>query len=352
MTASHSTNCGRRLSLALIGCGAISEAFHLPALREHSERVERLVLVDPDGQRARGLASQFPNSEVAGHHAGVLPDVDGAIVASPPHTHHSIAIACVEHGVPVLCEKPLSESAAKARELVSAAHDHGVEVAVNNTRRLYPANRRIKEMLAGGILGNVRRLEFAEGERFEWPAVSDFYFGPESDGRGVLLDKGAHVLDLACWWLGEKPRVVSFRDDYMGGTEAMCRLDFEADECSGTVVLSWLRKLENTFRVSGEQGTVETTVFGWDSITHRDERGRERTVRPSGERHVKADFASMLIENFLDVAGGEAEPFVPAASVQHSIELIEDCYEARERFDMPWFAPQSRLRVGHGGRHD
>lgn len=338
MTALDDT--ARKPTIALVGCGAISEDFHLPALREQSERIRRIVFVDPDLERARLLASKFGSSEVAGDHRSVVEDVDGAIVASPPDTHHAVSIDFVEHGAPVLCEKPLAESAAEVGDLVRTARERGVEVAVNNTRRLYPANRRIKEMISDGTLGNVRRLEFAEGERFEWPAASPSYFGRESDGRGVLLDKGAHVLDLACWWLGRRPRVVTYRDDYMGGTEAMCRLEFEAGNSRGTVVLSWLRKLGNTFRVVGEKATAETTVFGWDSVTLFEDGERGRRIRASKKRHVKADFASMLIENFLDVVGGLDEPIVPASAVRDSIELIGDCYEQRLRFDMPWFAPR------------
>lgn len=330
----------RKPKIALVGCGAISEEFHLPALRAQSDRVRKAVFVDPDLKRARRLASEFEPSEVAGDHRNVIGDVDGVIVASPPDTHHTISIDFVEHGIPVLCEKPLCESAAEVEDLVRTAREWDVRVAVNNTRRLYPANRRIKEMIADGTLGTVRRLEFAEGERFEWPAASPSYFGRESNGRGVLLDKGAHVLDLACWWLGRRPRVVTYLDDYMGGTEAMCRLEFEAGKSRGTVVLSWLGKVGNTFRVVGEKATAETTVFGWDSITLFEDQGRERRIRASKKRNVKADFASMLIENFLDVVGGKDEPIVPASSVRHSIELIGECYEQRQRFDMPWFAPR------------
>ncbi|TVP58435.1 MAG: gfo/Idh/MocA family oxidoreductase, partial [Gemmatimonadales bacterium] len=102
---------GKRLNaiktVALIGCGAISESFHLPALRQVRDGSLDLVLVDPDESRARALAEVHGTSQYARSHREFEGRVDAAIIASPHHTHVPIARDLVEAGIPVLSEKPL-----------------------------------------------------------------------------------------------------------------------------------------------------------------------------------------------------------------------------------------------------
>jgi predicted dehydrogenase len=64
--------------------------------------------------------------------------VDGVIIATPPALHHAMAKWFLQRGIHVLCEKPLAESLDQARELVDMARSHHAQLAVNQTRRLFP----------------------------------------------------------------------------------------------------------------------------------------------------------------------------------------------------------------------
>jgi predicted dehydrogenase/nucleoside-diphosphate-sugar epimerase len=322
--------------IAVVGCGAIAEAFHVPALARHESIRSELVLVDPDLPRARDLARRFGAGGACADIREVLDRIDGAIVAVPPRLHHPIGLACIRAGVHVLCEKPLAETPEAARELVDVADREGVALAVNQTRRLFPSFLKVRELLRSGAIGRPERIEYQMGEPFDWPAATASYFGAAGSKKGVLLDTGAHILDLVCWWLGEKPELSDYRDDSSGGTEAVAQISLRTRECEARVRLSWLSKLANRYRIEGEAGSIEGGAYEWSSLTLRDAAGRGRKLRV-GERGLGFDdLANRLIDNFLDVVRGLAEPLVPGAEVLSSIELIEACYQQRSRFDLPW----------------
>ncbi len=327
-------------SLAIIGCGAIVEAFHLPALARYPEVMRRVALVDKDLGRAARLAERFGAGRTEHNYRAILPDVDGVVVATPHHLHYPIALECLRGGRHVLCEKPVAESGDQVRHLVAEAEAHGVHLAVNNTRRLYPSYRKVHELLREGAIGTPRRLEFFWGEKFDWPSATGFYVGSGGPARGVLLDKGAHVLDLICWWLGGQPEVTLCKDDSFGGIEAVCSVNFTYQSCEGAVHLSWLSRYPNTFRIEGDRGGIEGALFDWRSITLIDSTGRCRRLRVPSEAKSPEDFGRLLVGNFLDVVAGGAAPLVPAAEVVPSIAMIEVCYQRRMRFPMPWQAPR------------
>ena len=329
--------------IAIIGCGAIAERFHLPALARHPAVLERLILVDPIVERARELASTYKIATVATDYREVLKTVGGAVLAVPPSLHYSISLDCIRNGVHVLCEKPLAESSAQVHEIFSEAEKSGVAVLVNNTRRLYPSSRKVHLMLREGEIGRPRYLEFYEGEEFDWPSASGFYFGLHGSRKGVLLDKGAHILDLVCWWLGGKPRLISYEDDSLGGSEAVAKLSFEFGGCRGKVHLSWLSKLNNFFRIQGESGSIEGGIFDWRSITMLSSTGKKVRIRTDSEQHALSDFGMAIIDNFLGIITECAQPVVSPRDVADSITLIEECYASRSRFAMPWHNTLHRI---------
>ena len=322
--------------IAVVGCGAIARAFHLPALAAVPGVSDHLIVVDHDSRRVATAQQEFRASRATTDHREVLHDVDAAIVAVPQEFHADVVMDFLRERVPVLCEKPLATTLAQATALVTAADVAGVVLAVNNTRRFYPAVQAAREWLQAGRLGTIRRIEIHEGTSFNWPLTSGSMFGRAGTGKGVLQDVGAHALDMICWWLGARPGITRYQDDAMGGSEAVARVEFAGEGCSGVVHLSWLSKLPNTFRVVGDEGTLEGGILAWDAV-RLTRRGRSRKVRLRPEVRSFPRVRDHVIADFLGAVRGERPPAVPAREVLPSIAMIEECYGRRERFPMPWF---------------
>jgi predicted dehydrogenase len=295
-----------------------------------------LLVVDRDPRRAEAVKREFGAGRAATDHREVLEEADGAVVAVPQELHAEVAADFLRAGVPVLCEKPLATTLEEASALVEAADAVGTVLAVNNTRRLYPAARATWEWMRSGRPGRIRRIEVCEGDRFNWPLASGSTFGRGGTGKGVLQDVGAHTLDMICWWLGERPRITRYLDDAMGGSEAAARIEFAGDGYDGVVHLSWLNRLSNTFRVEGEEETVEGRIRAWDAIqlTRPGRRSRSMKLRPDVPSFAAVN--AHVIRRFLGAVRGECPPAVTGKDVLPSIAMIEECYGQRRRFPMPW----------------
>lgn len=323
--------------IAVVGCGAIADSFHLPGLKRVRNGDLEVVLVDPDGERAAGLAAKHGIREHVRSHQEVLDRIDAAVIASPHHTHVPIARDLVRAGIPVLSEKPLGTTVAEVEELRDLARERGVTIAVNQTRRFIPACQEIHRSLERGDLGESLEVAVSEGDRFGWPAATPSMFGARSGGKGVLLDIGAHVLDLMEWWLGPDLEVEEYLDDSMGGSEAATRITLRGPKSRVEIRLSWLAKQENTYRFAGERATLLWHVYDLDQITTANADGSaRRTVRLRGTPPAFADLAPRVLADFLDAAQAGTAPAAGPEDVLPSMRLIERCYEERKRFEMPW----------------
>jgi predicted dehydrogenase len=330
--------------IAVVGCGAIARAFHLPALASLPDAARRVIVVDPDRARAEAAQREFAAHGAATDHRQVLHEVDAAIVAVPQEFHAAVAMDFLRAGVAVLCEKPLATTLEEARALVAQADAAGTVLTVNNTHRHYPAARAAWEWIRSGHPGRIRRIEVYEGERLVgWPLASGSTFGRRGTGKGALQDVGAHTLDMICWWLGERPGITRYLDDAMGGSEAVARVEFAGDGYRGVAHVSWLSRLSNTFRIECERATLEGRILAWDAIRVIPNGGRPRRMKLRRDVRSFSHVNTHVIRNFLAAAGGACQPAVPGREVLPSIAMIEECYGRRQRFPMPWFDTLAEL---------
>jgi UDP-N-acetylglucosamine 3-dehydrogenase len=329
-------------SIALVGCGAIAEHFYLPALTRRSSLAHRLVLIDANIERAKAMARKFSLTSWIDDYRKVLEEVDGAIIALPNQLHHPVTIAFLRAGVHVLCEKPLAETEQHVKEMMWEAKNQRVQLAVNNTRRLYPNFQKVKELLDRGAIGQPVEVLIEAGNEYNWPTVSGFYFKSIGPSFGVLMDHGPHLVDLLCWWLGSRPTLVRHQDDALGGCEAISELRLRfPGPVDATVKLSWLIKPKSTNRIiiKGEAGNLLCEPFDWQSVIHQ-ARGRSRHINVVNTYKSDIDFGEKMVNNFLNVIAGSESPIVSASDVIPSISVIEEAYKNRQSFDMPWLQPK------------
>jgi len=301
----------------------------------------RALLVDPNTARAASLAQRFGANGIAASLDEVLDRIDGALILTPPCLHFSLALQCLRQGKHVLSEKPLVERATEVDTLVREAAATGVCVAVNNVRRLVPAHQAVRTLVQSGSIGVVRRIDITFGEPYDWPLAGDGHFGSRGGGRGVLADLGAHLLDLACWWLGAEPTLDTYCDDSFGGTEAVAHVDLRGPQSTLSIRLSWLSKLSNSYQIEGSEATVEGSLYEFRSFTIS-KGSRTEQVRVKGPNR-SSQYGDVLLDNFLEVVAGRSAPLVSASDVRPSIALIEACYANRQRFDVPWHEAFTRL---------
>ncbi|MDX9762683.1 MAG: NAD-dependent epimerase/dehydratase family protein, partial [Desulfomonilia bacterium] len=335
--------------IAIIGCGTAAQRYYVPVLRRHPGLKDRLYLVDTDRAGAEETRAALGGGTIREDFRDVLHEIQGAIIILPNHLHHPVAMECLGAGVSVLCEKPLAVLPGHAREMIQKARDQGAALCVNNTRRMFPSFREVREIIASGRLGRLESIEYVEGNVFGWPSATGFAVNPKISSRGILMDLGAHVADTICWWLGGRPVLKEMRDDSYGGPESVVRIKAEKDGCKIGITLSRLSDLSNRYQVTGDRGRISGRIFDWKRVSLKDE-NRAMSVRKlaSVSRNYPG-FAVPIVENFLQVIQGRAQPLISGSDVLDSIEFIHKCYERRERLDLSWDKKAWPRHAARGG---
>lgn len=323
--------------LAIVGCGAIAEAMHLPAAAA-IPGVSVEALVDPDERRRGELQQRFRVPATAAALEEVAVPLDAVVICSPPHLHRTLAETALARGWHVLCEKPMANSRADCEAMISAARAAGRVLALAHIFRFFPARRAVWEWLVSGRLGAVRQVTVEQGGVYSWKTVTGYNMRRELSAGGVLMDAGIHPLDTLLWWFGP-PRLLHYEDDAAGGLESNCRLHLQATD--GFPIhfrLSRTAWLDNHFRIEGEEATLVLSVFSsWQYEIHRGGRIELHTTDPQPVPSAECNRRQML--DFVESIRGEHPPAVSGEEGTAGIGLIEQCYALKRARPLPAAAP-------------
>jgi predicted dehydrogenase len=326
-----------KVRIGIVGCGAIAENLHIPAVLSH-ELATLSALVDTDLDRCRRLAARHDVRQIADRLEGVANSVDAVILATPPHTHRAIAEDALARGLHLLCEKPLANTVLDCEAMTAAARRAGRVLAATHMFRFYPVRRQLPDLVRQHGLGKIRKVVASEGKPYSWPTVTGYTVRREMVPGGVLINAGVHTLDTLIWWFGD-PTGFSYEDDSVGGLESNVRMRLEFP---GGVTVTFRQSrtcsLPYEIRVVADHGEI---AFHTNSVL-------EYTVRKSGSpaRHQcisdvsdGMDWARLQLDDFIECTSGNAEPFVSGIEATRVIRLVESCYASKRARPLPSHAP-------------
>lgn len=343
------------MKVALVGCGAVSEILYAPALSRLQQEgvLTTAAVVDPNHARTAAVGAKVGGARAVASLSEALSarDIDLAIIAAPHRLHADQAVECFAAGAAVLCEKPMALSTAECDRMIAAADGARRLLAVGHFRRFFPCCQIIKRMISTGALGAVRSFTVREGETYSWPAQSASFFTRADAGGGVLIDAGAHTIDLLLWWLGDAA-AFEYQDDAMGGIEAnsVLRLTL-AGGASGIVQLSRDWPLPNRYRIDCERGWVTYICDEVDRVEWGfHDPGHVLETKIAGAPSFMECFVDQLRNVIAAIQGGEPL-VVPGREARKTVALIEACYRQRALLAMPWMDAAERRRaeqLAHG----
>ena len=189
-----------------------------------ARRVQLPALAFVPGVQATAVASgRRANAEAVAREFGLAhaygdglelansPDVDLVIVASTPDSHARFAIAALEAGKHVLCEKPMALDAYEAAKMVEAAERRPQQVAwIDHELRYEPNRRRARELIRSDAIGELRHVELTlkpylrgDGRPQTTDAPWNWWFDA-ARGGGILGAVGSHLIDLIRFWSGSE----------------------------------------------------------------------------------------------------------------------------------------------------
>ncbi len=197
---------GGELRVAVLGVGMMG-ADHVARLHRRTSGARVTVVSDAFTEKAQQVAAEVPGCRVVPDPLAAIadPEVDAVVVASPGRFHEEQVLACIERGVPVLCEKPLTMDADSSLAVVRAEDAYTARsgrrlVQVGFMRRFDPEYAALRELVASGGLGEPLLVHCAHRN----PAVP-----PGVTTESVVNDSVVHEVDVARFLLGEEIAAVT-----------------------------------------------------------------------------------------------------------------------------------------------
>ncbi|MFC2036531.1 Gfo/Idh/MocA family protein [Chloroflexota bacterium] len=190
------------LRVGVVGCGVIGK--RRAHLVQESSSSELLIVADVNEGRARELAREAGCAATTDWEKAVgREDIDVVVVATVNKVLMPIAVAALESGKHVLCEKPPGRNLEEACQMADAARESGRLLKIGFNHRHHPAIWKAHELCAQGAIGPVMFIRAVYGHGGRPGYEKEWRGDAELAGGGELLDQGVHVVDLCRWFMGE-----------------------------------------------------------------------------------------------------------------------------------------------------
>ncbi len=299
---------GRRLRLAVIGGGPGSfiGAMHRQAARldDRYELVSGVLSSNPDRARKAGAEIGLASDRICSNALEMLDAEasrsDGAdviAIMTPNDSHYEYAIASLERGFDVICDKPMTNTLENAEKLHQKVQDSGLVFCLTHNYTGYPMVRQAKAMVEDGQLGTIRlvQVEYVQGGKADEndpdpSGVLPWRYDPERGGPSLVMgDIGTHAHNLVRFITGlEVAEVVAEVGSIVPGRLvhdfAGALLRFENGARGTFWVTQAAAGVENCLRirVSGTKGSLEWMQEFPQALTFKPLHGPSQNRTPNG----------------------------------------------------------------------
>lgn len=315
------------MRFGVLGTANIARHAVIPAIRDAGHDV--VAVGSRDGDRADSFAADLDIPGSYGAYATVLEDgaVDAVYNPLPNSRHAEWTRRAADHGLDVLCEKPLTVDADQARDVVDHCDDAGVTLMEAFMWRYHPRTRRAAELVeAIGPVRNVRAT-------FQFPTrdPGDIRLDPALGG-GSLMDVGCYAMNAARLFLGDPDRVYAYSTDrfdcgvdtklvavleYGSGATAEISGGFETELCQQYHVdgeNGWIRA-DDAFNPQDDPVELEYDIDGGHAV----------------ETWADVDHYTREIEAFVDAVHTGNPPITSGVDAVKNMAVIDALYDSADR---------------------
>lgn len=187
----------KKLNIAIIGQGRSGRDIHGAFFRSEANTLYHVAAIVDElpERRERARAEYGPDVDVYASHKELYgrKDIDLVVNSTYSYQHYPVAMDLLTHGFNVVVEKPFCMRVCEAEAMIRAAKEHGVMLCVFQQSHFAPYYRRIREILASGVLGDIQQISIhfsGFARRWDWQTSQRF-------GGGGMRNTGPHPLEQA-----------------------------------------------------------------------------------------------------------------------------------------------------------
>lgn len=318
------------MRFGVISTANIAQAVVIPAIREAGHEV--VAIASRGGDRASAIASELDIDRAYESYESLFADSEVEAVYNPlPNSLHAKwTKRAADHGLPILCEKPLAVDAEQAREMVAYCDEADVTLMEAFMWRYHPRTRRAASIV--DKLGEIRRFEAA----FHFPMTDpeNIRLDPDLAG-GSLMDVGCYPMNATRLFLGEPDRVYARTIDSMDtgvDTTVSAQLEYASGataQISGSFDTEWVQR----YRIDGSEGWLEVE----DAFNPQSEPVQLRYAiegREATETWHDVNQYALEVEAFVEAVESGTPPETGPQSAIKNMELL-DAIKASARQTTP-----------------
>ena len=295
----------------IIGCGDVTEIKSGPAFNKVNNSSIAAVM-RRDAAKAKDYAQRHGVPKWYDDANALINDVDvnAIYIATPPSSHEAYTISALNAGKPVYVEKPMTINVASAKNMMNVANEKNVKLSVAHYRREQPIFKKIKQLLAEKIIGDIR---FAKLEFYKRSLSKEELLVPKNAwrvdaaiaGGGLFYDLAPHQLDLMYYFFGKA--------DNVNGIALNQQKLYNADDIvAGNILFKngvvftglWCFNVDENeekdlCEIVGSKGKISFAVFGEPKIMMTVE-GKKENVLFDTLQHVQQPMIEKVVAYFLD----------------------------------------------------
>ncbi|AOV08789.1 Gfo/Idh/MocA family protein [Sporosarcina ureilytica] len=327
------------MNFAIIGCGFIAKK-HVQAI-QNIEGANLVAVCD----RVPELMEPYVNDYQAKPYTDLtemLQDesIDIVCICTPSGTHATIAEQAADAKKHIILEKPIAMTLKETDQIIKAATENNVKLAIIHPNRFRPVAMKLKEILDQNLLGKISHALCT----VNWNRGQEYYDqapwrGTKEHDGGVLMNQAIHNLDLLLWYMGEPEEVFSMAATRLRDIEAedvstgLIRFESGALATVQASTTVYPKNYEESITIFGEKGTVKIGGQNALNFEHVIIEGLENKMSKQwisdidenpwgtpGHEQIIKDMMSAINENRL--------PAVTGKDGRNALALVLDFYES------------------------
>ena len=313
------------LRISIVGLGLMGKQ-HLKAIHEHPNC--KIASIIDNTIEAKGIAFERGHPYFTSLKEAIIESKPDGLIVATPNTHHfQDGFLALEAGIPILVEKPISDSLDDAVKLIDLGKKNNVPILTGYHRRHNPSVFEVKKKLDEGYIGKVVAMH-----GMFWLYKPDDYFDQvwrKKAGAGPIYINLSHDIDLMRHLLGEVESVQAISKNEIRGFDvedtAVAILNFSSGtvgsiSISDTIVSPWSYELtsnenpayhhilENCYWIGGTDGSIELPKGTFWS--HKGHKSWWEPISSTSIENNKSNPILNQLDNFLNVILGNDKPLV------------------------------------------
>ncbi len=258
-------NTAKTLKLGIVGCGSVTETFHIPSLRS-LHNVEVIALSDIDKNRLRQLGDRFKirytyedSNELINH-----PDVEAVAVCAPSQYHFSLGMTTLDAGKHLFLEKPIALSLVESDKLIKKVANCSARIVVGLNLRWHDNVRRAKVYIREGKLGSIKLIRSVittnRSILTEWRKNRGL-------GGGAILDLAIHHFDLLRYLLDTEVEEVYAKSISSDTQDEVATVMLKmSNGIISSSIFSFTSSINNEIEIYGDSGSLKLSIYDTDGL--------------------------------------------------------------------------------------